>query len=144
MPPSDFTVFLKIRHPSIDPALLTEAFGIVPECSWKAGESKAGGSDATATRRESYWVAQVPALRPEMSPEFVSLESTLMLTALLLERRKDFWAKLRAEGASAQLIVVLGGSALSRFELPHDLLSMLSKCGLSVSVDLRDAAEAAA
>jgi hypothetical protein len=56
--PTDFTVFLKIRHPDIDPAVLTEKFGLIPEHSWKAGEARR--EDDATTRRESYWVAEVP------------------------------------------------------------------------------------
>lgn len=140
MRPGDFTVLLKIRHPSIDPALLTSALGVDPEYSWKAGEVK-DDSETGATRRESYWVAEVAQ---SVSVEYATLEGALMLAALLLERRKDFWAKLRAEGANAQLILLLGGSVPSRFELSPELLSMLSKLGLSVSLDWRDAAENAA
>ena len=140
MRPNDFTVLLKIRHVDVDPDSLTEALGIVPEYSWRGGESKADDGDPQATRRETYWVARVPP----MPPEVAWLEGTLMLAALLLARRKDFWTKLQAEGARAELVVVFGETTLSGFELPHELLSMLSKLGLSVSFDLRDAAEEAA
>lgn len=163
MYPRDFTVLLKIRHPDIDPAVLTETFGLAPEHSWKAGDAR-GEDDAGTTRRESYWVAEVPSRVPAaerlgpkrivlerkrrvgapLLPDDFQLDGVLMLTALLFERRKAFWARLQAEGASAQVIVVLGRSALAGFELSHELLSMLSRFGLSVSVDFRDAAEAVA
>lgn len=140
MHPNEYTVLLKIRHPDVDPALLTEAFGIVPECSWKAGELRGKSEDTGGTWRESYWIARVPP----MPFEYVWLEGTLTWAALLLQDRKDFWTKLRAEGASAQMIVLLGESALSQLELPHELLSLLSRCGVSVSIELAGAAEAAA
>ena len=88
-----------------------------------------------------------PALEgvpPEVKRSYASVEGTLMFGALLLGRRKNFWTQLQAEGASAELIVLLGASRLSRFELPRDLLSLLSKLGLSVSIELRDVSEAAA
>lgn len=136
----DFAVLLKIRHPNIDPAVLTEAFGLEPECCWQAGEANRDSDEPGAVRRESYWVAEVPS----QPPARVYLGSTLMTAAWRLDQRKEFWARLQSEGASAQLIVVLGEDALSGFELPHLLLAMISRNGLSVSFDLRDAAEAAA
>jgi hypothetical protein len=155
---NDPTVLIRVRHRDIDPAILTEVFGIKPEYSWKAGEPKPGGA-ASATRRESYWVAEVP-----MSPELVArgsepegnrphrmptysnlspLELALTVAALRFRVNRDFWAGLQAEGATAQLIVILE-DPLAGFELPHAVLSMLAELSLSLSIGFRDADEAAA
>lgn len=139
---NDIAVWIKIRHPDIEPSVLSEAFGIVPEFSWRAGEPRIESEAAHAARRESYWVAELPM--PRIPSEFISLESALMWAALMFERRKDFWAELQAEGATAQVTVTLGNSASSDFNLSHNVLTMLSKYGLSVSVQSCTVAEAAA
>lgn len=140
MQSKDFTVWLKIRHANVDPDSLSQALGIVPEFSRKGGESETEDDDARSARRGSYWIGQVPAI----PFEHAWLEGTLMFAACLLERAGDLWVELRADGATAELLVMLGGSHLSGFELPRELLAMLSKVGLSISVDVCDAAEAAA
>lgn len=152
------TVLIRIRHRDIDPAVLTEVFGIEPEYSWKAGEPKSDGARG-ATRRESYWVAEVP-----ISQEFFArgtgaeqgrmqsitaysnlspLELALTIAALLFKVNRNFWTRLKGEGATAQLIVILGDS-LAGFDLPHTILSMLAELSLSLSIGFRDADEAAA
>ena len=142
MRPIDLAVWIKIRHADIDPSVLGEAFGIVPEFSWRAGEPRTESRDAQGARRESYRAGELPM--PRVPSEFVSLESALMWAALMFERRKDLWARLQAEGAGAQVTVTLGDSGSSDFNLSHDVLNMLSKYGLSISVQLCTAAEAAA
>lgn len=170
---NNFTILLKIRHPSADPEVFTKMLGIDPECCWKAGEIKRDGH-TKLTRRESYWVAEVPA-RPAISvrarssfargkvfagqseaidwsrlPWFrydaadIPVEGVLMLVALLFANRRESWATLRTEGATAQVIVVFGPNPTPAFDLPHEVMSLLSQSGLSISIDFRDAAEEAA
>jgi len=157
----DSTVLIRIRHPDIDPDALTRAFGIEPEHSWKAGDAKPGSE---ATRRESYWVAEArlsPRLgfryglgddaseseEPAWTPTYLDqtpLERALTMAALPFMLNWKFWSGLRDEGATAQLIVVLGGPSLPGFELSHEVIAMLSRLGISLSVEFRDVAEAAA
>lgn len=136
---NEFTVWLKIRHADADPDLLTRTFGLEADYSGWNEEPK-GRREGDVARGRSYWVACVPPMLPERP----CLEATLMIGACVLERNSDFWAKLQGRGASAELLVVLEERALSRFELPHELLVRLSKLGLSLTVDVCDAAEAAA
>ena len=157
----DSTVLIRIRHPHIDPDALTRAFGIEPEHSWRAGEAKPGSE---TIRRESYWVAQA-SLSPRFSfpqglggevgsgseetwtPTYLDqtpLERALTMAALPFMVNWKFWSGLRDEGATAQLIVVLGGPSLPGFELSHEVIAMLSRLGISLSVEFRDIAEAAA
>jgi len=35
-----FRIILSIKHPNIDPALITERLGLLPMMSWKAGEQR--------------------------------------------------------------------------------------------------------
>jgi hypothetical protein len=88
--------------------------------------------------------SELGSLAGALHSELVTLDGALMWSALLFERRKDFWTKLRSEGARAQLIVTLGASALSGFKLSHEVLAMLSKFELSLSIDFCGASGAAA
>lgn len=156
------TVLIRIRHRDIDPAVLTEVFGIEPEYCWQAGEAKPD-SESGRTRRESYWVAEVPAShrflvsategagseeqRMEQMPAYTSLsplDRALMFASLLFRVHKEFWARLQSEGATAQLIVVLGSDSFAGLELTPEVMGMLARFGLTLSVSVRDAEEAAA
>ena len=61
----EFTVSLRIRHPSIEPSRITEALGIEPQHTWKAGEPR-GDPGSVGVYRESYWMGRLmdePQLR---------------------------------------------------------------------------------
>jgi len=40
----EFTISLRIRHPSVDPRTITETLGIEPQYTWKAGEPRRGAA----------------------------------------------------------------------------------------------------
>ena len=70
-----YTVFLRIRHPSIDPDELTRVLGLEPAHAWAAGSPRPS-SDASAVRgihRQSYWVA--PLAPAEWAVGFQTLEA---------------------------------------------------------------------
>ena len=57
--PLPFQLSLRIKHPSIDPAIISKGLGIEAEHSFRAGESrrsKTGVAPATV-HTESYWLA---------------------------------------------------------------------------------------
>lgn len=74
----------------------------------------------------------------------VPLESTLMLGVWLLKRRETLWKRIRAEGATAQFLVVLSGGERLGLDLSCELLSMMAALGLSLSIDVQTDLQAAA
>jgi len=128
--PSEMQLFLRIKHPSMDPATISQALGIEPE------QAIAAGTDVSSTgvRRlhsESYWIAKLPmASIIELTGSFqagISLEPALVskegLAALrgatgqdvrllaLLERfeaHEEFFDRINADGGSITLIVDRG------------------------------------
>ena len=46
----EFALALRIRHPSIEPAQITEALGIGPQHAWKAGDARRGLTRANRDR----------------------------------------------------------------------------------------------
>jgi hypothetical protein len=154
-PRYEFTASLKIRHPNIDPTVLTRELGLVPQYSWRAGDVRSSGveGDAHGKYRESCWVASVdpPYLRwfewpgaPSFDAFKLPLEGALMLGTLVLKRRHDFWRQLQKEGATAEFLIVLASRERFSLDLPSDLLLMMATVGLSVSVDIQPWMQAAA
>jgi hypothetical protein len=150
----ELTAVLVIRHPTVDPALLTKEFGRTPQYCWQAGDirNEAQADEAESRYRESYWVVKLDpsALpRPEdfgtpAGSAVASLEGALMFGALVLKRRPDLWTRLRSEGARAEIFVALANREDFTLKLPAELLSMMAGLGLSVSVDVEAYSQAAA
>ena len=60
-----FRISLRVRHPYIAPEEITEALGIDPKRSWKAGEPRSTpkGTALAGSNRDTYWTAEVAADR---------------------------------------------------------------------------------
>ncbi|HEY8520037.1 MAG TPA: hypothetical protein VIN61_08160 [Gammaproteobacteria bacterium] len=132
----DFAVSLRIRHPAVDPDVLTAALGLTPQYAWRAGAERRAtgeGGSATGTYRETLWIAP---LNPE--PVFdqvpVPLEGVLLLGANRLHRNKQLWSRLMAEGGSAELLVEIFGRDTFTLELSSMTLSQLARSRIAVSV----------
>jgi len=70
-------ISLRIRHPSIDPTEISEALGLEPRHSFKAGEVREASSGGSAGRHgQTYWLAPLewPSSASLIEPSF--LEAT--------------------------------------------------------------------
>jgi hypothetical protein len=159
----EMTVVLAIRHPGIDPEVLTREFGLEPRYSWRAGDPRPSGGESSygdGRYRESYWAAELyPCADPFPAPTFealfrpfrtsfprieLSLGEVLRLATLMLKRRKPFWGRLMNEGARAEFLVALANRDRINLKLDSDLLGTMAGLGLSVAVDVQSYAKAAA
>jgi hypothetical protein len=142
MNPDNFTVSLRIRHPTIDPAEITRTLGIEPQHSWKAGESRraAQGQRLEGSYRESYWIGEFRELDAGLRG-VVSTEAVLLQAVVLLRRSQPFLTRLQSEGATVELFVEVVGSTEFTLGLSPQLLSLLSKAGLAVVLNVHAEAQ---
>jgi hypothetical protein len=159
----ELSIVLAIRHPSIDPEVLTREFGLEPRYSWRAGDPRPSGGappHGDGRYRQSYWAAELyPCPDPFPARTFdaifrafpmslprieLSLGEVLGLATLMLKRRKQFWGRLMKEGASAEFLVALANRDRINLKLDSDLLGTMASLGLSVAVDVQSYAKAAA
>jgi hypothetical protein len=100
----DFTVMLRIRHPSIDPDEITSKLGLEPQHSWKAGETRrtAQGTPLEGAYRESFWTGEFHELETGLKG-VVETEAALMAAVVQLRRSQAFLSKLQAEGGTVEL-----------------------------------------
>jgi len=152
-PTQEFNVMLIIRHPHVDPDLLTRELGLEPEYSWRAGDSRAAeaGSASRGTYRETYWATRIyPYVESCLVPPSLAvdapmpLESVLAIAASILKRRQELWERLKREGATAEFLIAVASCDRVDLKLPADLLAILGGLGLSVSFQLDSIARAAA
>lgn len=133
----EFTISLRMRHPHIDPLIITETLGIQPQHTWQAGTPRLGpaGESLDGFYRESYWMAPLME-QPQLSSAQVSVEGVLVETLALLRRSQSFLERLNDEGGVAELYVSLFARADFRLELPTTTLALLGRLGLAVALDI--------
>jgi len=133
----EFTVSLRIRHPSIAPSRITEMLGIEPQHTWEAGDSRRGptGGDRTEVYRDSYWTGRL--MGPQLSSEQVSVESVLLQTLTQLRRSQSFLEQLSTDGGIAELYISAFARESFRIELSSDSLALLGRLRLSVALEVQ-------
>ncbi len=129
----EFTVSLRIRHPSIEPSRISEALGIEPQHTWKAGDPR---RDRAGIYRESYWMGRLMD-EPQLSSGQMSVESVLLQTLTQLRRAQPFLEQISTEGGIAELSVSLFARENFRLELSADSLALLGRLRLAVALDVQ-------
>ena len=134
----EFTVSLRVRHPTIDPSRITDTLGIEPQHTWSAGDLRRdpGGGELEGVYRESYWMGRLMR-EPQLSSARVSVESVLMQTLVQLRRSQCFLERLSADGGVAELYVSLFARENFRLDLSADSLALLGRLRLAVALEVQ-------
>lgn len=144
--PDEPQLFLRIRHPSLDPREITRALAIEPIQTVPCGSS------------ESYWIAELPTslvrellakyrgvpglsnirLNEEEAPALVGGTEwdhriLLQLKALTAEKPRGFLQKLIREGGSVTLLIERGDQR-SPFVIKR-AMATLAELGIELEVD---------
>jgi hypothetical protein len=100
-----YAMTLRVRHPTLDPAELTETLHIEPRHSWRAGEPRrsASGTPLGGEHRESYWSAPLPG--QAVGAAAFPLEMFLGSQLTQLNRHREFLARLQSEGAQISVLI---------------------------------------
>jgi hypothetical protein len=133
----EFTVSLRLRHPAVHPSRITQALGIEPQHTWKAGDPRrdpAGGA-LEGVYRESYWMARLMD-EPQLSSARLSVESVLLRILTHLRRSQDFLEQLHAEGGVAELQISLYARGDFRLAMSEESLGLLGRLGLAIALDV--------
>lgn len=138
----EFTIALRVRHPSIEPAEITRTLGLEPRHSWKAGEQRRSpaGKPLGGTYRESCWMG-VLAQNPGHSSDNVNIETALLQTLAQLRRSRQFLAQLKGEGGEAEIHMSIFGHDNFRLELSAEALAHLGRLGLAIAIDVEPHAD---
>ena len=133
----EFTVSLRIRHPTIDPSTISATLGIQPQHTWRAGQPRcdAAGAELGGAHHDSYWMGRLMD-EPQLSSGTVSVERVILKTLSQLRRTQSFLEQLNAEGGVAELLVSLYARDDFRLELPSDSLALLGRMHLAFALDV--------
>ena len=151
-----FQISLRVRHPSLDPAVISRELHVEPEYSFKAGEPRESGSGmaATALHAESYWLGSLGSVTSAMSMsgftgtranaarermQAANVESlTLALDALVvgfIRMHSEFIRRIQNEEGQVSLLVELSTRSLSGFTLSPQFSRTFSELGIAVEFD---------
>jgi len=133
----EFTITLRIRHPDIDPARITDRLGIEPQAVWRKGDARLGadGKPLQGTHRESYWTGRLMPT-PQLSAEYSSVEAELHKILNQLRKSQEFFLELRSDGAICELHVSLFARQEFRVDLSSSSLGLLGRLGLAVALEV--------
>lgn len=147
-----FSISLRVRHPSMDPDIITGTLGIAPEHFWGCGEPRrsASGAKLGGTHRETYWSATLPEALPQQglslgqsslgqssqSQWHVEPAAFLARQVIQLKRHRVFFDQLRAEGGDASLMIELAPEAETAFRLDAAVMRQLAELGLAVEFEI--------
>lgn len=156
-PPLPFELSLRIRHPSVDPADLSDQLGIKPKHSFRAGEPRRSRTEPTSTsvHGESYWLgtldpaawpaenwfsgfANVALAQKELSSAVTrSLGWALSLSARRFQRgHAALFERVRIEGGRVSLLVALSPVAVESFSLTPEVSRIFSELGITLEFEL--------
>lgn len=129
-----YILSLRLSHPSMDPRAMTDALGLRPSRTWRAGEARSTpkGEPLDGTNRDSYWVARIEG--GNWPP--TSLAAAIGGALDRLSDHRAFLRRVRSEGGSVEVFIGWFFDGLGGDVLPHDLLARAGDLGLDLSFDV--------
>ena len=124
---------LRIRHPAIDPAEISDALALEPEHCFKAGDPRG----ATGHHAQSYWLASL-SVEPWLSPsesknlKVWGIEGVLAYFVRRLNMHHSFLERIQNESGDISLLLGLERESVSDFTLPVSLARLLAQSGISI------------
>jgi hypothetical protein len=130
-----YEVMLRVRHPTLDPAELTETLRMEPEHCWKAGDPRVSqsGQPMGGQHRDSYWSAPLPVESVGGAP--VSREVALSQQLLSLSRHRDFFKRLQGDGAELSLVVEIPSA--SGLAMTLNALALRRAADLNIEIEFQ-------
>lgn len=134
----EFTMSLRIRHPDMDPDLITRTLGLQPQHTWRAGEERksSAGDVLNGTYRESYWVCGLMP-QPKLSTGQVGVESELQHALSTLRRSFDFLQSLQESGGTTEVYINIFAREEFRIDLLAEVSAVLGRLGITMAIEVK-------
>lgn len=135
MQPYEYSVSLRVFHPSAEPSEITRELGMEPRRTWKVGDPRATptGTPLPGTYAESYWYTKLCSL---VASSAESLESALLRLVGGLRNHEQFFLRVRRDGGRAEFYVGVNGPRSYGFEFDPVLMTELASIGLTLSLEV--------
>lgn len=154
-----FAILLRIRHPDLDPAVISRELRVPADHSFKAGEvreSVAGLANRSVhaescwlgTLHPAEWTAAAPAAedkagrdpRAQRVHDAIASDpgSALAMCAMHLRWHAAFLHRVTAGGGQIDLRIALDPAVISGFTLAPQYIRVLSELGIAVELEFGD------
>jgi hypothetical protein len=138
LPVPAFELSLRIRHPSIDPAAISQELQLEPEHSFRAGEPRTStsGLAATALHAESYWLASLDPFAAQ-APSIMGVDGALALCATQFGRRHGpFFNRIVSEGGEVCLLIQLSPETVRSFSITPAIARSIADLGIALEFEI--------
>lgn len=131
----EYTISLRLRHPSMNPAEITAALGLGPFRCWRAGEPRSTPTGAPLEGRwpDTYWTSGRLA---DGQWRGKALPSAVCALLDQIATHKDFFQQVRAEGGKVELFVGWYFDGNSGDILDFELMGRLAALKIDLSLDI--------
>src|SRR5262245_58169260 len=122
MQPYEYSVSLRVFHPSAEPSEITRELHMEPRRTWRAGDPRATpvGTPLPGTYAETYWYTKLCSL---VAASNEPLESALVRFVDGLRTHEQFLRRMRRDGGRAEFYVGVNGPGSFGFEFDPALLA---------------------
>jgi hypothetical protein len=155
--PLPFQLSLRIKHPSLDPAVISKELGIEPEHSFRAGQPRASksGIAPAAVHTESYWLAPLdpaswfgdlpfePVPNSPISQRMIdtavarNFSAALGLCAVRFNTSHAALLRaIRSEGGEISLLVTISPAAVNTLSLPPQVSRIFGELGVTLEFEI--------
>ncbi|MCX7376968.1 MAG: hypothetical protein NTY94_09550 [Alphaproteobacteria bacterium] len=127
-----FSLAVAVRHPDIDPEVISVALGRTPYQAWQAGMPRRtpSGQPMPSVGRESYWICTIEICGQR------NFFAALVEEADRLASCADFLHGIAAAGGRIGLVVSLPGGVNIGATLPHAALKRLAELPIDLGIEV--------
>jgi hypothetical protein len=125
---------LRVFHPSIDPQVITEEFGLPPNRTWRAGEPRATskGHPLAGQNRQTFWRLTLGGNESGNN----DLRTGLRDIVNRLEPYRVFFKRIRGGGGRVEIFVAWFLERHEGLELDHELMEKFAALEIDLSFDV--------
>ena len=133
----EYSLALRIHHPSLDPGDISRALRMRPGISWRVGEPRVSlsGAPLPGVRADTYWSKTLTPGGVKV-PRGALAEAKVTTLMKRLRGHAAFLSRLRRTGGRVEVWISSYSTHNYSFVLPAPLVALISKLGCEFIVDV--------
>jgi hypothetical protein len=133
-----YSVSLRVRHPTLNLAVLSDTLRLEPAHSWTAGEPRRSQTGALlgGQHRDSYWSALLPGQM--VGAINIPLEAFVSQQIIQLGRHREFLNGLLVDGGEISLLIELSPVANASLTVTSAMVRKLADLNIEVEFQFVD------
>lgn len=133
-----YSVGLRVHHPSIDPRAISRKLKMRPRISWRVGESRVSpaGTSLPGIRNDTYWAKQITPGGFVKVPTAKIAEATLTTLIQRLRPHARFLKGLQQSGGTVAIWISSYSTTNYSFVLEPALIKSVHDLGCELIVDV--------